>query len=36
MKPNVLEPEDLVYNDYFLGYHPVGAIKFHVTSKGTS
>jgi hypothetical protein len=34
MKPNVLKPEDLVYEDHFSGYHPVGATKFHVTSGG--
>jgi cytochrome P450 len=31
MKPNVLTPEDLVYDDHFSGYHPREATKFHVT-----
>lgn len=33
MKSNVLKREDLVYDDYFSGYHPAGATKFHVTSE---
>jgi hypothetical protein len=31
MKSNVLTPEDLVYDDYFSGFHPSKATKFHVT-----
>jgi len=31
MKSNVLTPADLVYDDYFSGYHPTSATKFHVT-----
>jgi hypothetical protein len=31
MKSNVLTPADLVYDDYFSGYHPQGSTKFHVT-----
>ena len=31
MKSNVLTPADLVYDDYFSGYHPTTATKFHVT-----
>ncbi|KAG0652243.1 Cytochrome P450 monooxygenase [Hyphodiscus hymeniophilus] len=35
MKSNVLTREDLVYDDHFSGYHPVGATKFHVSSESS-